>query len=109
MPPLQALAALHGFWIMVVLVPTVVALRRWSPDRLRRVGAAVMLVGLAALVLATAADVSLWLAESPPEFRLFVPQRILFFLATLTQFPLFQVTAAGAVWWWVGRRGVCRL
>jgi hypothetical protein len=104
MPPLQALAALHAFWILIVLVPTVVALRRWPPGRLWRVGRAVTMLGLLALSLAVAGDLYLWLGMAPPEWQQYAPQRVLFFVATLTEFPLLQIIAAGAVCWQVGRR-----
>jgi hypothetical protein len=109
MPPLQALAALHGFWIMVVLVPTVAALRGWPAERLRTVGAGITLLGGLALALASAVDMGLWLAAAPAESYRYIPQRVLFFLATLTAFPLLQITGAGAVAWWVGLHRSCRL
>src|SRR5262245_50248261 len=110
MPPLQALAALHGFWCMMVLPFAVWAARAWPPDRLRRAGRLVTALGLGALAGFLSVDVSRWLADSPPEFRQYVPQRMLFRLATLVDVPLLPVTLAAAACWWVGtwRAGCAR-
>jgi hypothetical protein len=104
MPPVQALAALHAFWVLMAVPFAVWAVRTWSAHRLLAVGRSVTLLGLLSLALYLAWDAAHWLNGFPAEYRHFVGHRILFALVNLVDVPLLAVTGAGAVGWLVGRR-----
>jgi hypothetical protein len=101
-PPVQALAALHGFWIMVAGAAVVLALQRLTSKQLRLLGLAATVTGLVGLLGFIGWDLTSWLGMAPPDFRRYSFQRILFTIGTNTDVPLVQVAAAGAVCWIVG-------
>jgi hypothetical protein len=101
-PPVQALAALHGFWIVVAVPAMVLVLRRLTSKQLRLLGLTLTTAGVAGLVVFIAQDLARWLATVPPDFRRYSFQRILFAIGTNPDVPLVQVAAAGAVCWIVG-------
>jgi len=104
MGPLQALAALHLFWLLMVLPPVWMAANWLSPPGLRRLGAGLVALGSMGLVAGAAIDVHLWLRESPPEFRAYTPQRLGFFLVNCTDIPLPHILVAGLVCLGLARR-----
>jgi hypothetical protein len=101
-PPVQALAALHGFWIVVAVPALVMVLRRLSPKRLWLLGLALITTGGVGLLVFVVQDLTRWLRTVPPEFRRYSFQRILFAIGTNPDVPLVQVAAVGAVCWIVG-------
>ena len=104
MPPLQALVALHFTWLLV-LVPAVVGLaRRGPPGVVWRVGAAAFGVGAMGLALVILREWLTWLPLVPPEEKRYFPQRVLYVLATLTDWPIAEFIVAGVVTWFLGRR-----
>lgn len=103
-PPLQALAAMHAFWVVALVPPTAWALKLLSDRNLRLVGSAVLGMGLTGLGIVVARELLVWLPSVPAEVQRYFPQRLLFVLATLSDLPLIQVTLAGAVCWSVGGR-----
>jgi hypothetical protein len=93
MPPLQALVALHVFWVLLLLPAVAAAVYQLSPGKLRLLGwvlSALGILGLAIVAIHEALDI-------PPEYRYYLPQRILFVLATSTDVPIVQVVSAGLV------------
>jgi uncharacterized protein YjeT (DUF2065 family) len=102
MPPLQALAALHGFWAMVALAAFVQAFHRLRPNQLRHLGLVSTVVGAVALLVFISYDLFHWLGPAPDQLRRYIPQRLLFFLGTYTDVPLVQLTAAGMICWIAG-------
>jgi hypothetical protein len=106
MPPVQALAALHAFWVLMVVPFTVWAVRTWPAHRLLAVGRSVTLLGLLSLGVYLTWDAVHWLNGFPAEYRHYVGHRILFALVNLVDVPLLAVTGAGAVGWLVGRRRI---
>ena len=102
MPPIQALAALHGFWIVVAVPALVMTLRRLAPRQLRLLGLTLTLAGGVGLLVFIVLDLGMWLRTVPPDFRRYSVQRILFAIGTNPDVPLVQVAAAGAFCWIVG-------
>jgi hypothetical protein len=98
-PPLQALAALHGFWIVVAIPALLMVLRRLSPKQLWLLGLTLTTAGTVGLLVFIVQDLTRWLRTVPPEFRRYSFQRILFAIGTNPDVPLVQVAAAGAVCW----------
>lgn len=103
-PPLQALAAMHAFWVLALLPPTVWAMCLLSSRSLRLVGVVVMGLGLAGLGIVLARELIVWLPSVPADVQRYFPQRFLFVLATTSDVPLVQVTVAGTVCLVVGRQ-----
>jgi hypothetical protein len=101
-PPVQALAALHGFWMVVAVAALVLVLGRLTPVQLRLLGAALTAAGVVGLLVFIGWDLTRWLGTVPPDFRRYSFQRILFAVGTSPDVPLVQVAAAGAVCWIVG-------
>ena len=103
MPPLQALAALHGFWIMMLMPPVWWLLRHSPPGALRRLGMALTALAILGHGMVVAHTLLVWLPEEPAGRSPYVGHRILFVLLTLSDIPLLQLTAAGVVCWLAGR------
>jgi hypothetical protein len=101
-PPVQALAALHGFWIVAALPALVFVLRRLTSKQLRLLGLVSATAGVVGLLVFIVQDLARWLSTVPPDFRRYSFQRILFAIGTNPDVPLVQVAAAGAVCWIVG-------
>jgi hypothetical protein len=98
----QALAALHGFWIVVAVPALIMVLRRLSPKQLWLLGLTLTTAGVVGLLVFIVQDLTRWLRTVPPEFRRYSFQRILFAIGTNPDVPLVQVAAAGTVCWIVG-------
>ena len=105
MPPVQALAALHGFWIVLAVPALMLAFRRLTPKQLRLLGLALTTAGVVGLLVFVVQDLARWLTTAPPDSRRYSFQRILFAIGTTPDIPLVQVAAAGAVCWIVGLLG----
>jgi hypothetical protein len=101
-PPVQALAALHGFWALAAGAAVTEALRRLSARQLRVLGSAVAATAGMGLLVFLGRDLSRWLGAMPPELHCCAFQRALFTVGTNADVPLVQVIAAGAVCWAVG-------
>lgn len=109
MPPLQALAALHGFWLLLLLPPGMWAACCWSPLRLRLLGSTLIAFGVLGLVVLAAREATTWLPSVPDEQARYFSHRLLFVATNLTDLPLMQLTLAGTVCWMAGRlRGTRR-
>jgi hypothetical protein len=104
MPPVQALAALHGAWLVLLLPPTVWMMRRWPARRLWLTGIALTTIGVVGLAALAGRDLLIWFSWTPPAYQRYVVQRILFAIATATDLPLVQLTVVGMVCWVVGKQ-----
>jgi hypothetical protein len=94
--PVQALPALHGFWIVVAVPAFLMVLCRLSPRQLWLLGSALTTVGVVGLLVFIVQDLTSWLRMVPPDFHRYSFQRILFAIGTNPDVPLIQVAAAGA-------------
>jgi hypothetical protein len=104
MPPTQALVALHGFWIMVFTPIVILAKRSLSAVSLRRIGEALIAVGILGIVGIAIYQQLTWVAEARLERRSYLIQRTLFLLFTKADYPLIPITLAGLVLWGLGWR-----
>ncbi len=102
LPPLQALAAIHGFWLMMLLPPTAWMIARASAPRLWATGVLAFWIGIFGLALVTGRGLTSWL-ETTAEFRRYAGQRFLYLAVTSTDLPFGQLALAGLVLWLVGR------
>jgi len=101
-PPLQALVACHSFWGVALLLPAGVFHANASADRMRWVGRMLTLVSLAGLVGVAAWQVIDWWPAVSDWQRSYLPQRILFVLATTVEVPLLQGLLFGGALWMAG-------
>jgi hypothetical protein len=108
MPPLQALVALHGFWLLLLLPSAVWAACRWSPRRLRLLGSTLVAVGTLGLAIVAIREAATWLPSVPDEQARYLPHRLIFVVASLTDVPLVQLALAGTVCYVVGRLRMAR-
>ena len=98
-PPLPPLIAYHGFWIVLLSLPTVLGCRGLAPSALQKTGWVLVAVGLSGLLV-----VGLWelipsLPHWLPRIRGLAPkyyaQRYLLSLATLVDVPIVPLALAG--------------
>lgn len=98
-PPLPALLAYQGFWLVLLGFPALAASRLWSPVKLRRLGLVLLGLGLAGFVAIGVWDALFWWPTASPEGRALVVQRYLFSVATQiampVELPVIPVTLAG--------------
>lgn len=95
MPPLQALVALHGLWILVLLPAAIWAARKWPPLWLHLVGVVLTTVGLLVLAILGARELVHWYPAAGPAQQKYIVQRIVYVLGTTTDLPVLQVITAG--------------
>jgi hypothetical protein len=105
MPPLQALAAMHGFWLVLLLPPTAWMIARASPVWLWSVGTFALWIGIFGLVAVTGRGLTTWL-ETTGGIHRYAGQRLLYVAVTSTDLPFGQLAVAGVVLWLVGRRRI---
>jgi len=106
MPPLQALLALHGLWCLVFLPLVVGATCVWPTHRLRLVGMRMTLIAAIALAVFVGLQAFIWLPTVPSACRIYLPQRIVFAIATTPEVPLMQSLLASVTCWIAGRRRI---
>lgn len=104
MPPLQALLALHGLWLLLAIPLTIWALRQWTAAKLYRLGSLLTFLALVALGFVITKDVVSWLPSVSEEDRRYLAQRVAYSLAIWTDVPVVQALIAGVVCMLVGRR-----
>lgn len=95
-PPLQALAAMHGFWLLLV-PPVGWLISCWPAHRLRFVGGMLIAIGVVSLAGVIVHEYLTWYRQTPESFRGYFPQRILYRITTLSDFPILQIILAGVV------------
>jgi hypothetical protein len=103
LPPVQALAAMHLFWF-ILLVPASAWLGiRLRPDRSPLLGPLLLVTGGVGIAVFVGRDLLAWLAAMPPDLHGYWARRALVSLALQTDLPLVQVLLAGALCWMAGR------
>jgi hypothetical protein len=96
-PPIQALVALHLFWVVLFAPPIVWACRTCQPLTLRRLGGLLTTLGLLGVALVAAREAVTWYPHMPAEYRRYFGRRVVYALAMLTDLPVVQLIMAGAV------------
>jgi hypothetical protein len=95
LPPLQALVALHAVWVLLLAPLAVWVGRYWPANRTRAAGALLALLGAAGVAALTVVEARTWLPTVSSADRLYLPHRVAYRLALLTDLPLVQVTVVG--------------
>jgi hypothetical protein len=103
LPRLQALAAIHGFWLMVLLPPTAWLVAIASPLQLRLLGLSATSAGLFGLSVVVGRDLLAW-SESTDQFWRYAAARAIFTTLMTKDLPFGQLALAGSVLWLVGAR-----
>ena len=103
LPPLQALVAMHGFWLMLMVPPTAWLLGHVSPGRLCLAGATAFWVGAFGLAVVMGRGLLGWL-DATGGLHHYAIQRMLYVAVTATDLPFGQAALMGIVLWLTGRR-----
>jgi hypothetical protein len=103
LPPLQALVAMHGFWLMLFLLPTTWLLASVSPSRLCLAGAGAFWIGMIGLIIVAGRGLTTWL-DMAAEMPRYVGHRLLYSVVIATDLPFGQLALAGVASWLVGRQ-----
>ena len=95
-PPMQALVSCHLAWLVFLTPPAVLLLRqgRFSP---RRLGLALILMAVVALLSVIAYQRATWWPDASEWQRPFFWQRCGFCIVTAIDFPIVQTLAIGAL------------
>ena len=103
-PPLEALAACHGFWALFLTPPAAWAASRSSMAAVRLVSLCAGLAGLAGVIGVVAWQAGTYLplvGEGQPSYFF---QRCLFVIATTVELPMVQLILLGLAGWWYAIR-----
>ena len=104
LPPMQALAAMHLFWLLLLVPPAAVAGLRSPRIAAIRVGMLLAMGGAAVAAAVVGLDVARWLSAMEPEFHGYAGRRALYSLAVHTDAPMVQAVLAGMLCWGIAWR-----
>jgi hypothetical protein len=104
MPPLQALVALHGLWVLAFAGLVIWIIKKWPAHRLTVLGLILFFAGLIALASFIGHDLLKWWPTETPTHRKYLIQRALFAVGTTPDIPLIETILAGIALWLAGRR-----
>jgi hypothetical protein len=102
LPPIQALAAVHGAWAFAIVTGVAWFFRTRSPRTLRHAGAVLTCLGAGGLAILVGYELSNWPLAASNAPDAYLPQRLLFSVAIATHLPLVQITIAGTATWYIG-------
>jgi hypothetical protein len=95
-PPLPVLLACHGFWLVLMGPPALLAALQLPGKWVRPLGIALISAGLCGLVAIAAWEAATWLPQANAWQRHYVVQRYLFALVTCVDAPIMQSLLIGA-------------
>jgi hypothetical protein len=104
-PPTPVLLACHGFWLVLMGPPAVLAALRLPAKWVRRLGVGLVSAGLCGLVAVAAWEAATWLPQASAWQRPYIGQRYLFALVTLVDAPILQSLVIGSALCLARRRG----
>ncbi|MBI3408397.1 MAG: hypothetical protein HY040_08575 [Planctomycetes bacterium] len=104
LPPLQALVAMHGLWILVLLPFVAWAARTWRPIAIRIAGYSLLGLGILAIAGQCVHELLTWYMDVPADLRRYIWQRMAYALACNTDLPAVQMLVAGVVLLFVARK-----
>jgi hypothetical protein len=102
LPPIQALAAVHGAWTLVIATAAAWFIRTRSPRTLRRLGVVLTCLGAGGLAVLAGHDLSTWPLRSTDAAGAYLPQHLAYSIVMATDLPLVQTTIAGTATWYAG-------
>jgi hypothetical protein len=95
-PPVPVLLACHGFWMVLLGPPAVVAAFRLPGRWVRLLGMLLILLGAAGLLGVGLWEAATWFREASGWQRQYVVQRYCFAVVTLVDFPILEVLIVGS-------------
>jgi len=103
-PPVQALIAMHGFWLVLLSLPVGLCCRFMTANRLLAVSVLALALGLAGIAGVVVWQAEYWLPNASELQREYFLERCLFAVGTMTDIPVIQMALAGLVgivtaWW----------
>lgn len=104
LPPVQAMMAMHGFWILVIVPPTAWAIRTQQPRARKTIGLSLTAVAAIGIGFVLAWESWTWTQRYGAGWGNLLSQRLLVAAVTTTDVPLLQILAAGIVLSVTGRR-----
>lgn|GEM_PF-6512279 len=108
LPPLQALAAAHGFWVMVIIPTLAWASNGLSRRGLARLGGVLVAVGGLGIATAAARSMMTWGPLTPEQAWWHPVLHAAFDLAMLVDVPLVELVAAGTACLVIARTSTTR-
>lgn len=99
LPPLQALAAMHLFWLVVLAPLGVLGGRLLPPAVARTMGLSVLASALLVALVWVGRDVLDWMAHMPPEYHVHAWRRALYDVAAWVDLPALQIAIGGGLCW----------
>lgn len=90
-PPVEALIGWHGFWIVFLALPVIMAIRTWSLPMLRRFGLTILALGVL-----MALGICVWETFTWPGDRAYLVHHWLFAVVTQVDVPVIPITLSGA-------------
>jgi len=94
-PPVQALLACHGFWLVLFSLPTGLLCRRLDAPVLRKAGLILLACGILGLAGIAVWEGTHWWPRASEFHRHYIVQRYLFVVVTLVDVPVVEITIAG--------------
>lgn len=94
-PPVSALLAWHGFWLVLLAGPACIALWSWPVRWTRRVGGLLLGCGLVCAGGVVVWEAVTWLPRLYPGEPTYFAQRCLFSLMTLVDLPILPAALVG--------------
>lgn len=94
-PPVQALAACHGFWLVLFSLPTLLLCRRLDSATIRWTGLLLFACGILGLAGIAVWEGTHWWPRAGELQRHYIVQRYLFAVATLVDVPVVEIVLAG--------------
>jgi hypothetical protein len=94
-PPVPVLLACHGFWLVLMGPPAVLAALRLPRKWIWRLGIGLASAGLYGLIAVAAGEAATWWPQASAWQRHYAGQRFLFALATFVDAPIMQSLVIG--------------
>jgi hypothetical protein len=96
-PPLEALIACHGAWLVCIMPATWFGLQRLTAKQLFQLGRILTSLGLITILAIGLYERLFWLPQANEFTRKFFLQRWAFSIVTMTDVPLITVTLSGMI------------
>lgn len=98
-PPVQVLAACHGFWLVFLALPITWFVWHLPANALRRTGKLLAAIGLLCLIAIVCWETAVWLPQATSFQKQYAVQRYLFAVATLVDLPATEIFMFGVACW----------
>jgi hypothetical protein len=94
-PPVPVLLACHGFWLVLIGPPAVLAVQQLTNKWIWRLGIGLASAGLCGVIVVAVWEAATWLPEASAWQRQYVGQRFMFALVSFVDAPILQSLLIG--------------